>query len=91
MTQLLRKFDPLGIMLSTPELILLVYSLTSANQARWSTGKVIAPLIISVCLLCAFVFVELRISTYPLIPHYFWPDRAKYLGCANAALTYAVS
>jgi len=77
-------------MLSTPGLILLVYSLTTGNQAGWGTGKVIATLVIAICLLCAFAIVELRISRHPLIPRYLWCEKNKLIGCSLAALTYAV-
>lgn len=88
--ELSRQFDPLGVCLSTPGLILLVYSLTSGNQAGWNTGGVIAPLILAICLLSAFILVELRVSSHPLVPRYLWSDRNKSIGCAIAALTYGV-
>ncbi|KAI5242560.1 hypothetical protein E4T42_07641 [Aureobasidium subglaciale] len=89
-TQIVSMFDPIGIVFSTPGLILLVYSLTSGNQSGWNTAGVIVPLILAAILLCAFVLTEVRFSSHPLIPRYLWSDRAKMTGCVLAAFTYAV-
>lgn len=87
---LLSHFDPLGISLSIPGLILFVYGLTTGNLNGWSEASVVATLVISVLLLAAFVFVELKVAQHPLIPRYLWSDRIKASGCLIAALTYAV-
>lgn len=41
-------------------------------------------------LLAIFVFVELKVFPDQILPRYLWDDRIKVLGCAVAALTYAV-
>ncbi|KAF9636612.1 aminotriazole resistance protein [Lasiodiplodia theobromae] len=87
---ILSRFDPLGICLSIPGLILLVYGLTTGNIHGWDQASVIATIVIAVCLLGAFAFVELRFAAHPLIPIYLWSDTIKISGCVIAAFTYAV-
>lgn len=71
-------------------LILLVYGLTTGNINGWDTPDVIATLATAVCLLAIFVFLEVKVSQDPILPGYMFEDRVRVLGCAAAALTYAV-
>ncbi|KJZ80420.1 hypothetical protein HIM_00270 [Hirsutella minnesotensis 3608] len=84
------RLDFLGTFFSVSGLILLVYGLTTGNVHGWGKSDVIATLVVSVCLLVVFVFVELRVSSDPILPRYMFEDRVRVLGCAAAALTYAV-
>lgn len=84
------QLDALGTFFSVSGLILLVYGLTTGNVHGWDKADVIATLVVAVVLLAIFVFVELKISSDPILPRYLWGDRIKILGCAVAALTYAV-
>ncbi|KAK7421372.1 hypothetical protein QQX98_002266 [Neonectria punicea] len=84
------RLDFLGTFFSVSGLILLVYALTTGNIHGWDTPDVIATLVISVCLLAIFVFVEVKISSDPILPGYMFEDKVRALGCAAAALTYAV-
>lgn len=84
------QLDALGTFFSISGLILLVYGLTTGNIRGWDKADVITTLIIAVALLAIFIFVELKVSSDPILPHYLWGDKIKILGCAAAALTYAV-
>ena len=84
------RLDVLGTFFSVSGLILLVYGLTTGNVHGWDKADVIATLVVAVVLLAIFVFVELKVSLDPILPRYLWSDRIKVLGCAVAALTYAV-
>lgn len=84
------RLDALGTFFSVSGLILLVYGLTTGNVHGWDKADVITTLVVAVVLLAIFVFVELKISSDPILPRYLWGDRIKVLGCAVAALTYAV-
>ncbi|KAK7432506.1 hypothetical protein QQZ08_001071 [Neonectria magnoliae] len=84
------RLDFLGTFFSVSGLILLVYALTTGNIHGWDTPDVITTLVISVCLLAIFVFVEVKVSSDPILPGYMFEDRVRALGCAAAALTYAV-
>ena len=89
-TNLHIRLDGLGTFFSVSGLILLVYGLTTGNVHGWDKADVIATLVVAVVLLAIFVFVELKVSSDPILPHYLWGDRIKVLGCVAAALTYAV-
>lgn len=85
-----QKTDVLGSCLSVSGLILLVYALTTADEIGWAQPAVVATLVVSVLVLAALVFVELRVAQYPLVPRHLWRDVAKLCGFAMAALVYAV-
>ncbi|KAI1372046.1 aminotriazole resistance protein [Hypoxylon crocopeplum] len=89
-SQLVSRTDLLGSSLSLAGLILLVYALTAGNIEGWAKADVISCLVIGVCLLVVFIFVELKVSAHPLLPHYLWKDTIKISGCTLAALTYGV-
>ncbi|KAJ2987017.1 hypothetical protein NUW58_g4740 [Xylaria curta] len=89
-SELVPRTDLLGSLLSLSGLVLLVYALTAGNIKGWAASDVISTLVLSVVLLAIFVFVELKIAAYPLLPRYLWSDTTKISGCTLAALTYAV-
>ncbi len=62
-----RRYDPLGAVLVTSGLALLVYTISKAPDVGWGSGRTIALLTGSAALLGAFVFVESRV-TAPLMP-----------------------
>lgn len=84
------RLDIMGTALSVPGLILLVYGLTTGNHGGWDKPDIITTLVLAVLLLGSFVFVEVRVSSDPILPKYVWGDRVRILGCVVAALTYAV-
>ena len=69
----LRNLDWTGVIVVTSGLILLIFSLTSAPNASdgWKTPYVLATLVLSVLLLCAFFYYETRIIN-ALIPPAIW-------------------
>ncbi|KAH7015652.1 aminotriazole resistance protein [Ilyonectria destructans] len=84
------RLDIFGTLVSVSSLTLLVYGLTTGNINGWDTRDVIATLATAVCLLAIFVFLEVKVSQDPILPGYMFEDRVRVLGCAAAALTYAV-
>ena len=84
------RLDVLGTFFSVSGLILLVYGLTTGNVHGWDKADVIATLVVAVVLLATFAFVEFKVSPDPILRRHIWGDRIKVLGCAVAALTYAV-
>jgi len=83
------RLDILGTF-SVSGLVLLVYGLTTGNVHGWDKADVIATLVVAVVLLATFAFVEFKVSPDPILRRHIWGDRIKVLGCAVAALTYAV-
>lgn len=52
-------------------LILFIYSITEGNTRGWSTGGILAPLIIAILLLPVFGFIETKVHE-PLVPPGVW-------------------
>src|SRR4051812_5218010 len=69
-----RHFDALGAVVITASLLMLVYALTQANSAGWSSLQTIGLIILSVVLMGVFVVVEQR-SPAPLVPLSFFRNR----------------
>ncbi|RAH48785.1 MFS general substrate transporter [Aspergillus brunneoviolaceus CBS 621.78] len=84
------RLDLPGTLLSVAGLILLIYALTTGNIDGWNQANVLTTLILAVVALGVFLVLELRFSADPILPRYMITDRGKALGCASAALTYAV-
>jgi EmrB/QacA subfamily drug resistance transporter len=62
-----RHFDAIGAVTITAGLSLLVYALVDAVSSGWGSTKTLSLLAISLALIAAFVFLELR-SREPLVP-----------------------
>jgi EmrB/QacA subfamily drug resistance transporter len=62
-----RTFDVAGAVSVTAGLALFVYTLVNANQAGWGSTETISLGALSIALLIAFVFIELR-AAHPLVP-----------------------
>ncbi|KAH9868109.1 hypothetical protein J1614_007181 [Plenodomus biglobosus] len=88
--EILRRSNPMGTGLSIPGLIFLVYALTAGNVIGWSDASVIGTLVAAVVLLAAFVVVEKKVAQYPFVPPHLWASGNLGMGCALAAITYAV-
>jgi EmrB/QacA subfamily drug resistance transporter len=62
-----RSFDPLGAVTVTGALLLLVYTISNAQQAGWASARTVTLLAVSAALLVAFVVIEARAAA-PLMP-----------------------
>jgi EmrB/QacA subfamily drug resistance transporter len=62
-----RHFDAAGAVAITAGLSLLAYTLLDASSAGWGSTKIVSLLGLSVALIAAFVWIELR-SRAPLVP-----------------------
>jgi EmrB/QacA subfamily drug resistance transporter len=62
-----RRFDPLGAVTVTGALLLLVYTISNAQQAGWASARTVTLLAVSAALLVAFVVIEARAAA-PLMP-----------------------
>ena len=83
------RFDVLGIVLGIPGLLILNYSLTSANTDGWGSGQIIGPLVAAIVLLALFLLHE-RKATVPLMPSRLFHDLSFNLTLVLAVNTYAV-
>jgi uncharacterized membrane protein len=88
--QIIERSNPVGTGLSVPGLILLVYALTAGNEVGWSDASVIATLVAAVVMLLAFIASEKKLARNPFVPRSLWKSSHLAVGCALAAITYAV-
>jgi EmrB/QacA subfamily drug resistance transporter len=61
-----RSYDILGALVSTAALLLLVYTVTSAPDAGWTSPRTLGSFALSIVLIAAFVFIEGRVK-HPLL------------------------
>lgn len=88
--QIIKRINPIGTGLSIPGLVLLVYALTAGNKVGWSDKSVIGTLVVAAVLLLVFVAVEAKLARHPFVPRHLWKTSDLSIGCALAAITYAV-
>jgi EmrB/QacA subfamily drug resistance transporter len=67
-----RHFDAAGAVVVTASLMMLVYALTQANNAGWTSTQTIGLIIVSAALMGLFLLIEQR-SSHPLVPLSFFP------------------
>ncbi|KAG0329890.1 hypothetical protein BG004_002231 [Podila humilis] len=69
-----RRIDYLGVFLFIGGIVCVVYYLSESNTMGWGSAKTLAPFLVGLALLAAFVFLELRID-YPIMPFHIWRSR----------------
>ncbi|KAF9540116.1 hypothetical protein EC957_004630 [Mortierella hygrophila] len=62
-----RRIDYLGIFLFCAGIVCIILYLTVSTASGWVSAKTLAPFIVSLVLLIAFVFLEYKID-YPIMP-----------------------
>jgi EmrB/QacA subfamily drug resistance transporter len=83
-----KTFDALGALTITVGLSLLVYALVDANDAGWTSGQTLGLGALSIALIAAFVWIELR-SPEPLVPFSIFANRTLTGANITAILTAA--
>ena len=83
------RLDLLGALLGTSGLVLLVYGITQTATHGWGSPRVLIPIAAGVLALCAFVIIEWRVATEPLLPLGLFKIRS--LSAANAAVLLVTS
>ncbi|KAJ3836124.1 major facilitator superfamily-domain-containing protein [Lentinula raphanica] len=85
----LQRLDVVGVAFFTASLILFIFAVTSGSISGWGTAGVIAPLVISVALMLAFLFYETRIPTdIAVIPPKTWTYTNIIIMLSMATLPY---
>jgi EmrB/QacA subfamily drug resistance transporter len=74
------RFDVAGALTLTIGQMVLVYGVVEAGLAGWDATKALGPIIAGAALLGAFVFIETRVASAPLVP---FKELAKPLRIAN--------
>ncbi|KAF9947562.1 hypothetical protein BGZ70_002626, partial [Mortierella alpina] len=69
-----RRVDYLGITCFTAGIVTLIYYLSEGPSAGWARAKTLAPFLVGVVLLIAFVGIEYKIA-YPIMPLRIWRSR----------------
>lgn len=83
------RFDIIGISLGLPGILLLTYSLTTANTSGWGASEIIVTLVLAIVLLVIFALYERSASQAILAPHLF-KSTSFNLSLVLAVNTYAV-
>ena len=78
--------DVIGIILVIAVFALILVPLTTAGgfSSKWQTAGVIAPLVVGVVCIPAFIMWELRGASHPLVPFKFMKDRSVWAPIAIA-------
>ncbi|HEY1989872.1 MAG TPA: MFS transporter [Acidimicrobiales bacterium] len=79
-----QRLDIAGSLTVTAGLIILVYGIVSTDRHAWGSPQTIITLLIAAVLLAAFVLIEGRLATHPLMPLRLFRSRA--VSGANAAM-----
>lgn len=80
-----KKFDWLGSITGVSALVLTNIAFNQAPSVGWHRDYVIALIVIGLLLLVAFIYIELRIASAPLIPRLLFTREVAYvLGCISA-------
>ncbi|KAF9438472.1 hypothetical protein BGZ76_007591 [Entomortierella beljakovae] len=69
-----RRIDYFGVLLFMLGIIGAVYYLSQSNTSGWGSAVTLAPFIVGLALLVAFIFWEKRIE-YPIMPFHIWASR----------------
>ncbi|KAF9983949.1 hypothetical protein BGZ75_004501 [Mortierella antarctica] len=68
------RIDYAGAICFTIGVIAVIYYLTESTTAGWSSAKTLAPLLVGIAFLVAFVVIESRID-YAIMPFHIWRSR----------------
>jgi EmrB/QacA subfamily drug resistance transporter len=79
-----QRLDIAGSLAVTAGLIVLVYGIVSTDQHPWGSPRTIITLAIAAVLILAFVLIEARLATHPLMPLRLFKSRA--VSGANIAI-----
>ncbi|KAF9949269.1 hypothetical protein BGZ70_001839 [Mortierella alpina] len=75
-----RRVDYMGITSFTVGIVTLIYYLSEGPSAGWTEAKTLAPFIVGLLLLVAFVVIEYKID-YPIMPFRIWRSRRLVASC----------
>ncbi|KAG0049886.1 hypothetical protein BGZ83_005317, partial [Gryganskiella cystojenkinii] len=83
-----RRIDLVGITFFTAGIVTFIYYLSEGPAAGWTAAKTLAPFIIGLVLLVAFVVIESKID-YPIMPLHIWRSRRLVGACVTALMMMA--
>ncbi|KAG0270924.1 hypothetical protein BGZ95_001355 [Linnemannia exigua] len=69
-----RRIDFLGVSTFTVGIVCVIFYLSEGPASGWAVAKTLAPFIVGMILLVAFVFIDYKID-YPIMPLYIWKSR----------------
>ncbi|KAG0049881.1 hypothetical protein BGZ83_005312 [Gryganskiella cystojenkinii] len=83
-----RRIDFVGVTFFTGGIVTIIYYLSEGPTAGWAVPKTLAPFLVGLALLVAFVVIESRID-YPIMPLRIWRSRHLVGACATAFVMMA--
>ncbi|KAF9907886.1 hypothetical protein EC991_010399 [Linnemannia zychae] len=89
-----RRIDYLGIIAFCGGIVCVIFYLTESPASGWASAKTLAPFVVGIALLIAFVFIEYKID-YPIMPLHIWRSRrlvasSLIVACVSAGLNALV-
>ncbi|KAH7057544.1 major facilitator superfamily domain-containing protein [Linnemannia elongata] len=75
-----RRIDYLGICSFCAGIVCIIFYLTESPASGWASAKTLAPFIVGLVLLIAFIFIEYRID-YPIMPLHIWRSQRLVASC----------
>ncbi|KAF9914418.1 hypothetical protein BX616_008368 [Lobosporangium transversale] len=83
-----RRLDIFGMSAFTIGIVCVIYYLSEGPAAGWGSAKALAPFLVGIVLLIAFVVIEFKID-YPIMPLRIWQSRRFFSSCATATVMMA--
>ncbi|KAI8359616.1 major facilitator superfamily domain-containing protein [Mortierella sp. GBAus27b] len=86
-----RRIDIFGVLAFILGIVAVIYYLSESPESGWSSAKTLAPFVIGLVLLVAFVIIEFKID-YPIMPPHIWRSARFVASCATTiCLTAAMN
>ena len=85
--ELFWQLDVMGIILliAVFALILVPFTIAGGISQQWSTAHVIAPLVVGICCIPAFIYCEIK-APHPMVPFHLLKDRAVWAALGIACM-----
>ena len=89
-----RRIDIFGVLAFCAGIVCVIFYLSESPASGWSSAKTLAPFIVGIVLLIAFVVIEWKID-YPIMPLHIWRSQRLIASCltivcASAAINALV-
>ncbi|KAK3842697.1 MAG: major facilitator superfamily domain-containing protein [Linnemannia gamsii] len=75
-----RRIDVFGVSAFCAGIVCVIFYLSESPASGWTSAKTLAPLIVGLVLLVAFVVIESKID-YPIMPLHIWRSRRLVASC----------
>jgi hypothetical protein len=83
LSELWRQMDPVGLILFTASLVMVLLPMTLVNRflQSWSSPATISMIVVGVCCFVAFIAYEIRVARFPILSLQLVGNRTVAAGC----------